>query len=133
MGYESLQMFVLQIISYEDKSFQGHCYKCSMEKGNYPDLQKWLGLSKSVRSCHVILQMSPSAWHCITVGEISFGLPFKDIPQATSIFEIHSLNILDGSWISYEMPSFREQQYLLKPREHRRLLDWGAVNIKVGF
>lgn len=46
--------------------------------------------------------------------------------------EIHSLNVLEGSWVLYEMPSYRGRQYLLRPGEYRRYLDWGAMNAKVG-
>ena len=46
--------------------------------------------------------------------------------------EVHSLNVLEGSWVLYEMPNYRGRQYLLRPGEYRRYLDWGATNAKVG-
>lgn len=46
--------------------------------------------------------------------------------------EIHSLNVLDGCWVLYELPNYRGRQYLLRPGEYRRYLDWGATNAKVG-
>lgn len=46
--------------------------------------------------------------------------------------EIHSLNVMEGCWVLYEMPSYRGRQYLLRPGEYRRYLDWGAANAKVG-
>lgn len=53
------------------------------------------------------------------------------VPGYIHLPEIFSLNVLGGSWILYEMPIFRGRQYLLKPREYRRILDWGAVNTKI--
>ena len=46
--------------------------------------------------------------------------------------EIHSLNVLEGSWVLYELPNYRGRQYLLRPGEYRSCHDWGAVNAKVG-
>uniref|UniRef100_A0A7M4FRU0 Crystallin gamma A n=1 Tax=Crocodylus porosus TaxID=8502 RepID=A0A7M4FRU0_CROPO len=54
------------------------------------------------------------------------------VPDCIHLTEIHSLNVLDGSWLLYELPNFRGRQYLLTPGEYRRFLDWGAVNAKVG-
>lgn len=46
--------------------------------------------------------------------------------------EVRSLQVLEGCWVLYEMPSYRGRQYLLRPGEYRRYLDWGAANAKVG-
>lgn len=46
--------------------------------------------------------------------------------------EIHSFNVLEGSWILYELPNYRGRQYLLRPGGYRRYHDWGALNARVG-
>lgn len=45
MGYKSLQMSILQIIFYEDKSFQGH-YECSSD---HLDLQSYVKQRNSIQ------------------------------------------------------------------------------------
>uniref|UniRef100_A0A2K6BDB6 Crystallin gamma D n=1 Tax=Macaca nemestrina TaxID=9545 RepID=A0A2K6BDB6_MACNE len=46
--------------------------------------------------------------------------------------EIHSLNVLEGSWVLYELPNYRGRQYLLTPGDYRRYQDWGSMNARVG-
>lgn len=53
IDYESLQIFILQIIFfYEDKSFWGHCYECSSD---HLDLQSY------VKQCNSI-QVEKGSW-----------------------------------------------------------------------
>ncbi|NXS69924.1 CRGB protein, partial [Pandion haliaetus] len=123
-------------IVYENPNYSGHQY--FLKRADYPDFQKWFSLCGSVRSCHVILQVS-SVWQCTTLYEkeelqgqmLELTDDCPSVPGYINLPEICSLNVLGGSWILYEMPSFRAQQYLLKPREHRRFLDWSAVNAKI--
>nr|ABS19090.1 gamma-crystallin B [Pan paniscus] len=121
---------------YERPNYQGHQY--FLRRGEYPDYQQWMGLSDSIRSCCLIPphagayrmkiydrdelrgQMSELTDDCLSVQD-RFHLT-----------EIHSLNVLEGTWILYEMPNYRGRQYLLRPGEYRRFLDWGAPNAKVG-
>uniref|UniRef100_A0A672TUY5 Beta/gamma crystallin 'Greek key' domain-containing protein n=1 Tax=Strigops habroptila TaxID=2489341 RepID=A0A672TUY5_STRHB len=49
-------------------------------------------------------------------GKSWSSLMIADQSQATSISLISALNILGGSWILYEMPNLRGQQYLLKDK-----------------
>ncbi|ELW70792.1 Gamma-crystallin B [Tupaia chinensis] len=91
---------------YERPNYQGYQY--FLRRGEYPDYQQWMGFSDSIRSCRLIPQ---DRFH---------------------LNEIHSLNVLEGCWVLYEMPSYRGRQYLLRPGEYRRYLDWGATNAKVG-
>lgn len=46
--------------------------------------------------------------------------------------EVHSLNVLEGSWLLYETPNYRGKQYLLRPGEYRQYLEWGAENPQAG-
>ncbi|KAL6093772.1 hypothetical protein STEG23_007363 [Scotinomys teguina] len=134
-----------KITFYEDRGFQGRHYECSsdhsnlqpyfsrcnsvrvdsgcwmlyeqpnfggcqyfLRRGDYPDYQQWMGLSDSIRSCRLI-------------------------PHDRFHPEIYSLNVLEGSWVLYEMPNYRGRQYLLRPGEYRRYPDWGAMNARITF
>ena len=46
--------------------------------------------------------------------------------------ELHSLHVLEGCWVLYEMPNYRGRQYLLRPGDYRRYHEWGAVDARVG-
>ncbi|XP_012516673.1 PREDICTED: gamma-crystallin A isoform X2 [Propithecus coquereli] len=48
------------------------------------------------------------------------------------VHEIHSLHVLEGCWVLYELPNYRGRQYLLRPGDYRRYQDWGAMDAKVG-
>ncbi|XP_009635805.1 gamma-crystallin D-like [Egretta garzetta] len=174
IDYESLPMFISQIIFYEDKSFWGRSYECSsdhldlrscvkqcssiqvekgswmiyknpsysghqyfLKRGDYPDFQKRISPCNFLRSCRVILQNSVS--HKIQLYEkeelqgqmLELTDDCPSVPGYIHLPEICSLNVLGGSWILYEMPSFRGQLYLLKHRQYRRSPDWGALNAKI--
>ncbi|XP_047577650.1 gamma-crystallin B isoform X1 [Lutra lutra] len=123
---------------YERPNYQGHQY--FLQRGDYPDYQQWQGFSDSVRSCRLIPQVSHSGTFRMRIYERD---DFKGQMSETTddclslqdrfhLNEIHSLNVLEGCWVLYEMPSYRGRQYLLRPGEYRRYLDWGAMNAKVG-
>ncbi|KAM9628831.1 LOW QUALITY PROTEIN: gamma-crystallin B-like [Morphnus guianensis] len=114
---------------YENPNYLGHYF---LKRGDYSDFQKWFSLCNSIRSC------PNSVSHKIQLYEkeelqgqmLEFTDDCPSVPVYIHLPEICSLNVLGGSWILYEMPSFRGRQYLLKP-EYRRVLDWGAVNAKI--
>ncbi|XP_019061861.1 gamma-crystallin B isoform X1 [Fukomys damarensis] len=123
---------------YERPNYQGHQY--FLRRGDYPDYQGWMGLSDSVGSCHLLPQVSHSGAFRMRIYERDdfrgqMSEITDDCPSLQDRFhlnEIHSLNVLEGCWVLYEMPSYRGKQYLLRPGEYRRYLDWGAANAKVG-
>ncbi|XP_010134689.1 PREDICTED: LOW QUALITY PROTEIN: gamma-crystallin B-like [Buceros rhinoceros silvestris] len=85
-------------MSYTSPNYSGHQY--FLKRRDYPDFQKCFFLCNFIRSCHVILQMS--------------SYPFTGTPELLHVGpgyiqlpDISSLSVLDGSWILYEMPSFR--------------------------
>ncbi|KAG5214008.1 hypothetical protein R6Z07F_003158 [Ovis aries] len=122
---------------YERPNFQGHQY--FLRRGDYPDYQQWMGLSDSIRSCRLIPQHTGTFRMRIyerddfrgQMSEITDDCP--SLQDRFHLNEVHSLNVLEGSWVLYEMPSYRGRQYLLRPGEYRRYLDWGAMNAKITF
>lgn len=59
----------------------------------------------------------------------------EDCPSLQDRFhltEIHSLNVLEGSWVLYELPNYRGRQFLLRPGDYRGYHDWGSLNARVG-
>ncbi|NXA16894.1 CRGB protein, partial [Ibidorhyncha struthersii] len=128
--YNSIQVEKCSGIIYKNHNYSGHQY--FLKRGDYPDSQKSFSLCNSIRSYHVILQES-SAWSVSQFQlyekeelqgqmlELTDDCPA--VPGCIHLPEICSLNALGHSWILYEMPNLRGQQYLLKPREYRRFLD----------
>ncbi|XP_008685660.2 gamma-crystallin B isoform X1 [Ursus maritimus] len=123
---------------YERPNYQGHQY--FLRRGDYTDYQQWLGFSDSIRSCHLIPQVSHSGTFRMRIYERDdFRGQMSEITDDClslqdrfHLNEIHSLNVLEGCWVLYELPNYRGRQYLLRPGEYRRYLDWGATNAKVG-
>ena len=55
----------------------------------------------------------------------------EDCPSTMEQFhlrEIHSCKVLEGTWVFYELPSYRGRQYLLDKKEYRKPVDWGAAS-----
>ncbi|XP_027251861.1 gamma-crystallin B isoform X1 [Cricetulus griseus] len=123
---------------YERPNYQGHQY--FLQRGDYPDYQQWMGFSDSIRSCRLIPHVSHSGTYRMRIYERDdFRGQMSEITDDClslqdrfHLSEIHSLNVMEGCWVLYEMPSYRGRQYLLRPGEYRRYLDWGATNAKVG-
>ncbi|XP_004851198.1 gamma-crystallin B [Heterocephalus glaber] len=121
---------------YERPNYQGYQY--FLRRGDYPEYKQWLGFSDSIRSCRLLPQHSGTFRMRIYERDDFRGQMLEitdDCPSLQDCFhlnEIHSLNVLEGCWVLYEMPSYRGRQYLLRPGEYRKYLDWGAANAKVG-
>ncbi|XP_067154715.1 gamma-crystallin B-like [Apteryx mantelli] len=122
---------------YEHPNYGGHQY--FLKKGEYPDYQQWMGSSDSIRSC-LDLPSQPQKHSQLQIYDKNdFGgrmLEFMDdcssLQEDFHYSNIQSCHVLEGSWIFYEKPHFRGQQYLLKPGEYRQFTDWGATTAKVG-
>ncbi|XP_053071673.1 gamma-crystallin A isoform X3 [Acinonyx jubatus] len=120
---------------YERPNYQGHQY--FLRRGDYPDYQQWMGLSDSVRSCRAIPYTSS---HRIRLYERDdYGGLVSELTEDCSCIhdrfrlnELHSLHVLEGCWVLYEMPNYRGRQYLLSPGDYRRYHDWGAMDARVG-
>ncbi|XP_020864388.2 gamma-crystallin B [Phascolarctos cinereus] len=121
---------------YERPNYLGHQYY--LRRGEYPDYQQWMGFNDSIRSCRIIPQYSGTYRLRFYDRDDFKGQMTELVDDCHSIqdsfhmSEIRSLNVLEGSWILYEMPGYRGRQYLLRPGEYRRYLDWGAMNAKAG-
>ncbi|KAM7339437.1 hypothetical protein ACRRTK_000052 [Alexandromys fortis] len=121
---------------YEQPNFAGCQY--FLRRGDYPDYQQWMGLSDSVRSCRLIPHAGS---HRIRLYEredyrgqmVEFTEDCPSLQDRSHLNEIHSLNVLEGCWVLYEMPNYRGRQYLLRPGEYRRYHDWGAVNARASI
>ncbi|XP_010176073.2 gamma-crystallin D-like [Antrostomus carolinensis] len=140
--YLDLQSYVKQCSSiwvekgswmiHENPNYSGHQY--FLKKGDYPDFQKWV-YNGSIQSNMVHNSIS----HMIQLyekGELQGQMleltdDCSSVPGYIHLLEICFLSVLGGSWLLYEMPKVRGQQNLLKPREYRRVLDWGVVNAKI--
>ncbi|XP_011849292.1 PREDICTED: gamma-crystallin D-like [Mandrillus leucophaeus] len=120
---------------YELPNYSGLQY--FLRRGDYADHQQWMGLSDSVRSCRLIPHASS---HRIRIHEredcrgqmVEITEDCPSLQDRFHLSEIHSFNVLEGSWVLYELPNYRGRQYLLRPGDYRRCQDWGATDARVG-
>ncbi|XP_058404644.1 gamma-crystallin B-like isoform X1 [Diceros bicornis minor] len=121
---------------YERAHYQGLQYL--VRRGDYPDYQHWMGQGDSIRSCRLIPPQAGPYRMRIYERDDFRGQTSEITDDCLSLqdnfhlSEIHSLSVLEGWWVLYEMPGYRGRQYLLRPGEYRRYHDWGAVNAKAG-
>ncbi|XP_044624228.1 gamma-crystallin A-like isoform X1 [Equus asinus] len=120
---------------YERPHYQGHQYL--VRRGDYPDSQHWMGLGDAVGSCRAIPYTSSHRIRLYErddyrglVSELTEDCPC--IHDRFRLSELRSLQVLEGCWVLYEMPSYRGRQYLLRPGDYRWYHDWGAVDARVG-
>ncbi|XP_074163799.1 gamma-crystallin D [Sminthopsis crassicaudata] len=120
---------------YERSNYSGHQYY--LRRGEYPDYQEWMGFNDSIRSCRAIPYTGSHRMRLYEREDYK-GQMMELTDDCSCVHdrfhmnEIYSLNVLDGCWVLYEMPNYRGRQFLLRPGEYRRYLDWGAMNAKVG-
>ncbi|XP_054978732.1 gamma-crystallin C isoform X1 [Sorex araneus] len=121
---------------YERPNYQGHQY--FLRRGDYPDFQQWMGLSDSIRSCRLIPHQTSSHRLRLYEREDHKGLMMELSEDCSSLqdrfhlSEVHSLHVLEGYWVLYEMPNYQGRQYLLSPQEYRKYHDWGAMDARAG-
>ncbi|TNN03776.1 hypothetical protein fugu_000805 [Takifugu bimaculatus] len=56
----------------------------------------------------------------------------RDLADHWHRHEVQSAQVLDGTWVFFELPNFHGRQYLLEKGEYRRFTEWAAMNPKVG-
>ncbi|KAJ8415078.1 hypothetical protein AAFF_G00007760 [Aldrovandia affinis] len=121
---------------YERPDYMGFQYY--LNRGEYPDYHRWMGMSDSIRSCHMIPMMKGS--HKMRMYErMEFGGQMMelmdDCPNFMDRFhynDIHSCNVMDGHWLFYDQPNYRGRMYYMKPGEYRRYSDWGGMSSRIG-
>uniref|UniRef100_A0AAY4BLP4 Beta/gamma crystallin 'Greek key' domain-containing protein n=1 Tax=Denticeps clupeoides TaxID=299321 RepID=A0AAY4BLP4_9TELE len=119
---------------YERPNYMGHQY---FLKGEYPEYQRWMGFSSSVRSCRLIPYRGSYRLRIYEKTDLGGHVMefLDDCPCVSDRFHhrhVYSCNVMNGYWIFYEYPNFRGRQYFLKPGEYRRYRDWCATCAIVG-
>ncbi|XP_032609227.1 gamma-crystallin D-like isoform X2 [Hylobates moloch] len=120
---------------YEQPNYAGLQY--FLRRSDYADHQQCMGLSDSVRSCCLIPHMSAVRLRIYEQGDyrgqmVEITEDCSSLHDRFHLSEIHSFNVLEGSWVLYELPNYWERQYLLRPGGYRWYLDWGAMDARVG-
>uniref|UniRef100_W5M832 Gamma-crystallin M2-like n=1 Tax=Lepisosteus oculatus TaxID=7918 RepID=W5M832_LEPOC len=140
-------------VLYERPNYMGYQYV--LNRGEYPDYQRWMGFNDCIRSCRVFPHVTMGALHLF----FSSGLPtqysgsyrmriyersdfggqmmeFTDdcesVHDRFRFRDIHSCNVMDGYWTFYEHPNYRGRQYFMRPGEYRKFSDWGASCATIG-
>ncbi|XP_028664211.2 gamma-crystallin M2-like, partial [Erpetoichthys calabaricus] len=120
---------------YERPNYMGYQY--FLRRGEYPDYQRWMGYSDSIRSCRMIPHYRGSYSMRIYERENYGGQMMEFMDDCESVQDrfrypdIHSCHV-DGYWIMYEQPHYRGRQYFLRPGEYKRYSDWGGMNPRIG-
>ncbi|XP_064800864.1 gamma-crystallin-3-like [Oncorhynchus masou masou] len=122
-----------KIVFYEDKNFQGHhfeycsdcpelsshfshCNSIRVENGNW----KWeLGVETSGKFRIRLYERPDFAGQMMEFSEDN-----PNLPEHWRHPEVHSCNVMDGTWVFYELPNYRGHQHLLERGEYRHFNDW---------
>uniref|UniRef100_H2UVY8 Crystallin, gamma S3 n=1 Tax=Takifugu rubripes TaxID=31033 RepID=H2UVY8_TAKRU len=123
-------------VLYERPNYLGYQY--ILTKGEYPDHQRWMGYNDTVRSCRIIRNIS-SVFRIRVYERPDFSgqmlectEDLRDLADHWHRHEVQSAQVLDGTWVFFELPNFHGRQYLLEKGEYRRFTEWAAMNPKVG-
>ncbi|XP_015202891.1 gamma-crystallin S-1-like [Lepisosteus oculatus] len=123
-------------VLYEKPNYMGYQY--ILNRGEYPDYQRWMGYNDCIRSCRMFPHYRGS-YRMRIYEKADFGgqmMEFMDdCPNVYDRFhyrDIYSCNVTEGYWIFYEHPNYRGRQYFLRPGEYRRYSDWGGMSPTIG-
>ncbi|MGH0191677.1 UNVERIFIED_CONTAM: hypothetical protein FKN15_069325, partial [Acipenser sinensis] len=123
-------------VLYEKPNYMGYQY--TLNRGEYPDYQRWMGYNDCIRSCRIIPHHHGN-YRMRIYERPDFGGQMMDFmddcPNVYDRFryrDINSCNVMEGYWTFYEQPNYRGRQYFMRPGEYRRFSDWGGMNSKIG-
>ncbi|XP_032880874.1 gamma-crystallin S-1-like [Amblyraja radiata] len=124
-------------VAYERPNYMGYQYV--LNRGEYPDYQRWMGFNDNIRSCRSYPHNRGGNYRMKIYERPDFGgqmMEFMDdCPSVYDRFrnrDIHSCHVMDGHWTFYEQPNYRGRQYFMKPGEYRKYNDWGGYNSTIG-
>uniref|UniRef100_W5M936 Crystallin, gamma S2 n=1 Tax=Lepisosteus oculatus TaxID=7918 RepID=W5M936_LEPOC len=119
-------------VLYERPNYMGYQYV--LTRGEYPEYQRWMGLSDRLGSCKMIHFPSGTQYKIQLYDKGDFtGQVFEATEDCPSVLEryrtreVHSCKVLEGVWVFYENPNYRGRQYLLEKGEYHKPVEWGAV------
>ncbi|CAL8309220.1 unnamed protein product [Boreogadus saida] len=123
-------------VAYEKSNYNGYQYQ--LNKGDYPDYQRWAGFNDCIRSCRMVPSYRGN--FKIKVFERSdfmgqnmeLGEDCPDLMERFHTRDIASLNVMEGYWMLHEHPNYRGRQYFLSPGEYRRFSEWGSFSPTFG-
>uniref|UniRef100_A0A8C2Z1U4 Crystallin, gamma MX n=1 Tax=Cyclopterus lumpus TaxID=8103 RepID=A0A8C2Z1U4_CYCLU len=123
-------------VAYEKPNYGGYQYM--LQKGEYPDYQRWAGFNDCIRSCRMVPPYNGN--YRMKIFERSdFGGQnlelMDDCPDLNERFhtrDISSVNVMEGYWILHEHPNYRGRQFFLRPGEYRRHSEWGSNSPTIG-
>ncbi|KAK2108564.1 hypothetical protein P7K49_013729, partial [Saguinus oedipus] len=138
---------------YEQPNYSGPQH--FLRRGDYADHQQWMGLSGPILRLRPLLPPHPpcecspakslrcprvasTSSHRIRIYEredcrgqmVEITEDYSSLHDRLHLSEIHSFNVLEGSRVLYELPNYWGRQHLLRPRDYRRCLDWGATDAR---
>nr|XP_015213883.1 PREDICTED: gamma-crystallin M2-like isoform X1 [Lepisosteus oculatus] len=124
-------------VLYERPNYMGYQYV--LNRGEYPDYQRWMGFNDSIKSCRVIRNIYGNVYKIRIYERPEFAGQMvehmEDCPSVLDTFkfrEINSCVVVDGAWVFFEQPTYKGRQYFLDRGEYRRCTDWGATSPAVG-
>ncbi|KAI7809307.1 gamma-crystallin N-A [Triplophysa rosa] len=121
-------------VCFDHPDFKGQQYM--LEKGEYPDFQRWNAHNDHMGSCkpikmhgqHYRMELFESQNFTGQCVELCEDCPFL---QSTG-FSKNSLNAIkvygDGAWVMYEEPNYRGRMYIVERGNYGSFMDWQAEN-----
>ncbi|KAG8000951.1 Beta-crystallin S [Nibea albiflora] len=102
-------------VLYERPNYLG--YQFILTRGDYPDYQCWMRNNGSIRSCQIIRNTSSVVFRVGVYGCPDFSGQMMQCTEDLSnlldhwhLHEVHSAQVQDGAWISYELPNYPGRQ-----------------------
>ncbi|XP_064826331.1 gamma-crystallin M2-like isoform X1 [Oncorhynchus masou masou] len=129
-------------VLYERPNYAGYQYV--LTRGEFPEYQRWMGYSDTVRSCRTFSYVSSreasGSPYRMRIYErpdfqgqmMEFGEDCDSVQDRFRSRDIYSANVMDGYWTLYEHPNYRGRQYFMRPGEYRKFSEWGATCATTG-
>ncbi|XP_053181265.1 gamma-crystallin M2-like [Scomber japonicus] len=119
---------------YERTNYMGNQY--FLRRGEYADFMSMMGMSDSIRSCHMI-PMHRGSYRMRIYERENFGGQMHELmDDCDSVMDRYrmsncmSCNVMDGHWLMYEQAHYRGRMMYFRPGEYRNFMNMGMSGMR---